>query len=312
VNDVRNDRGPLRRAFEISLLLHLLLIFLLVPGLERVWPATSILGKKLALAPVPQEKPLKFELVDLANDREEKPSAKVPVPLSDKNRRAHGGQGEKNAVRPGVRGNTPQIVQSEGGRILQRGAPPSRPGPRQAQRAVPAPRQAPRPEVRNPSVTREGAGEEARRPPARRPAIRLPPPGSWSLPPSLGGLPESPDRKGGQVDTGGLSFDTQWYDWGPYAAAMLRKIRRHWRIPEIARLGVPGVAKLRFYIERDGTVTGLRIIGESGKPPMDFAARDAIANSSPFQPLPSDLTGVTREGVTITFFYNMHPPNEEY
>ena len=62
------------------------------------------------------------------------------------------------------------------------------------------------------------------------------------------------------MDTGGLSFDTQWYDWGPYAKAMLAKIRRHWRIPDIAMLGVEGVVKIRFYIERDGTVTGLQIL----------------------------------------------------
>jgi protein TonB len=90
---------------------------------------------------------------------------------------------------------------------------------------------------------------------------------------------------------------------------MLRKIRRNWVIPEIAQLGVQGVVKIRFFIERDGTVSGLRIVDESGKPPMDFAARDAIAHSSPFKPLPSDLTGVDREGVTITFYYNTHPPD---
>jgi len=90
---------------------------------------------------------------------------------------------------------------------------------------------------------------------------------------------------------------------------MLAKIRRNWRIPEIARLGVQGVVKVRFFIERDGTVTGVRIVDESGKPPMDFAARDAIAHSSPFEPLPSALGGVDREGVTITFFYNSSPPS---
>ena len=129
------------------------------------------------------------------------------------------------------------------------------------------------------------------------------------MPPAAGGLPENPDRDGGRVDEGGISFDTQWYDWGPYAKEMLSRIRRNWNIPEIARLGVSGVVKIRFLIERDGTVTGLQIIDESGKPPMDFAARDAIADSSPFEPLPSDLTGVDREGVTITFFYNATPPN---
>lgn len=89
---------------------------------------------------------------------------------------------------------------------------------------------------------------------------------------------------------------------------MLAKIRSNWHIPELAQMGVPGVVKIRFHIERDGTVTGLTILDESGKPPMDFAARDAIAYSSKFDPLPPDLTGVLREGVTITFYYNRKAP----
>ena len=62
-----------------------------------------------------------------------------------------------------------------------------------------------------------------------------------------------PDRRGGQVDLGPLSFDTEWYDWGPYAAEMLRRIRYHWDIPEIAQMGVPGVVRIHFFIERNGT-----------------------------------------------------------
>ena len=74
-------------------------------------------------------------------------------------------------------------------------------------------------------------------------------------------------------------------------------------------MGVRGRVKIRFFIERDGTVTGLRIVDESGKPPMDFAARDAIRDSSAFEPLPVDLGGAGREGVTITFFYNRGAPD---
>jgi TonB family protein len=62
--------------------------------------------------------------------------------------------------------------------------------------------------------------------------------------------------------------------------------------------------KIRFFIEQDGTVTGVQIMDESGRPPMDFAARDAISDSSPFDPLPAELSGIEREGVTITFLYN--------
>jgi hypothetical protein len=49
----------------------------------------------------------------------------------------------------------------------------------------------------------------------------------------------------------------------------------------------------------------VRIIDESGKPPMDFAARDAIADCINFEPLPAGLGLNGPEGVTITFLYNV-------
>jgi protein TonB len=110
------------------------------------------------------------------------------------------------------------------------------------------------------------------------------------------------------VDLGPLSFDTEWYDWGPYAAEMLRRIRYHWEIPEIAQMGVPGVVRIHFFIERNGTVSGIEIQSGSGRPPLDFAAHDAIENASPLPPLPADLGGVFHEGVTITFYYNTAVP----
>jgi protein TonB len=317
---VSKDRSVFRKALEVSLLLHLLAIFIIAP---RVMQLSGSRGEAaVRFLPEPeaqQDRPLEFELVDLPDDREEPPE-NPDAPLSDLDRRAHGGEGEEAAARPETRGSTPQLVASEGAQLLPgRGAPPQQPGPR-TQPVPPPERVEPRPEPRpreesppQPEVRREGAGEE-REPAAQpQPQLRLPPPGTWSLPPDSGGLPESPDRRGGHVDSGGLSFDTQWYDWGPYAKTMLAKIRRNWyqRMPEIARLGVQGVVRIRFFIERDGEVTGLVIMDESGKPPMDFAARDAIAASSAFDPLPSDLVGVDREGVTITFYYNMRPPEWE-
>ncbi len=308
---MRNDRSLFRRALELSLLLHLLVIFLILPRVRGLWPTTSKVAEAMTIKPqaADDSKPLNFELVDLPNQREEKPENERP-PLSDLDRKAHGGEGESPARRPGVRGSTPELVQSEGGQRMGRGVPPTRQGRPVPQ--VPQPSESDAREKQQPAVRRpapEGAGQEAPQEPQRQPAIRLPEPGAWSRPPDVGGLPESPDRNGGVVDTGPLSFDTQWYDWGPYAAAMLRKIRRNWMIPEIAKLGVQGVVKVRFFIERDGTVSGLRIVDESGKPPMDFSARDAIASSSAFDPLPSDLTGVDREGITITFYYNTRPPD---
>jgi TonB family protein len=123
-----------------------------------------------------------------------------------------------------------------------------------------------------------------------------------------GGAPRAnPD--GGFVDSGPISFDTTWYDWGPYAAEMVRRIKLHWDVPELARLGFKGKLTVRFYILADGTVADAKIVRGSGTPPFDHAAFQAIVTSSPFRPLPADLNS-QREGVTVTFFYNLRPEED--
>lgn len=310
---MRDDSSIFHWALLISLLLHVIILFLVVPGVTRLWTRVLEVQAPPKLS-AQQKPPLEFEFVDLPDDREEKPRDPQEAKLSDRDRQAHGGQGEQ-ASAPSSRGNTPQLVQAEGSRRFGRGAPPKNTGP--PTRPVP-PAQARRPSPENlkpqpqPAESQKmGSGKKEQQresPKPAQPRIQLPPTGSFVLPPGLGGIRENPERQGGVIDSGGLSFDTQWYDWGPYAKLMLAKIRRNWRIPEIAQLGVAGRVRIRFFIEPDGKVTGLQITDESGKPPMDFAARDAIADSSPFNPLPKDLAGIEREGVSITFFYNSSPP----
>lgn len=293
-----------RLGLELSLLLHLLL--LLLP--ERLTPVHPVAARPVVQAQN-EEKPLRFELVELPEQKEEQPS-RADAPGSDLSRRAHGGAGER-AERPGVSGTSPEL----------RLAPPS-PSLRQERPSAPSspshqssgenPAQGlgePNPPLK---ADEEGSGIflKPKEKPVPQPAPSEPKPALRGLnpfsSPSLGVLP---DRKGGQVDLGPLSFDTQWYDWGPYAAEMLRRIRYHWQIPELAQLGVPGVVRIRFFIEKDGRVTGLTILKDSSHPPMDFAARDAILNASPLPPLPKEV-GVEREGVIITFYYNVRPPED--
>ncbi len=114
------------------------------------------------------------------------------------------------------------------------------------------------------------------------------------------------DREGGFVDSGPLSFDTANYDWGSYAAEMIRKIKRNWEVPSLAHYGMKGKLTIRFFILKDGRVQGATIIAASGVPPFDNASLQAILRSSPFKPLPADL-GKDREGVTVTFLYNIRP-----
>ena len=65
-----------------------------------------------------------------------------------------------------------------------------------------------------------------------------------------------------------------------------------------------------FFAPHMSLVEGAKILSVSGVPPFDFAALQAILTSSPFRPLPKDL-GSDREGVNVTFFYNIRPEKEE-
>lgn len=309
---MRREPNIFHWALLLSLLVHVV-ILLLISKSEDLWAVSETPVVQIAESTEEQRPPLEFEFVDLLDEREETPDD-PNAPLSDLDRRAHGGQGDASD-RPSSEGNTRQLVQAEGGDRLAAGAPPTVPGPPVDPSRIPDPDQ-PVPEERPQEDARpeiepapEGAGEVQPEPETQVPRIKLPPPGVFNQPQDLGGLPENPIRDGGGVDAGSLSFDTQWYDWGPYAKAMLAKIRRNWDIPQLARMGVPGRVRIRYFIERDGTVTGMQILDESGKPPMDNAAFQAIVKSSPFRPLPADLPGIEREGVTITFYYNSSPPN---
>jgi TonB family protein len=113
----------------------------------------------------------------------------------------------------------------------------------------------------------------------------------------------------GFANAGPISFETTWYNWGDYAQSMVARIRVNWYnvMPDLLRTGMQGVVTIRFTIHRDGQITDVTIINTSGIPPYDFAAKKAIENSSPLNPLPKDFPMPT-ERVTAMFYYNLEPP----
>ncbi len=113
----------------------------------------------------------------------------------------------------------------------------------------------------------------------------------------------------GLAEQGPISFETSWYDWGPYAQSMVSKIRVNWyaNMPQLIRTGIGGVVTIRFTIQRDGRITDITLLKTSGHPPYDFAARKAIELSSPLQPLPADFPN-RDERVTAMFYYNTRIP----
>lgn len=113
----------------------------------------------------------------------------------------------------------------------------------------------------------------------------------------------------GFAESGPVSFESQWYDWGEYAQSMVNRIRVNWynNMPQLIQTGMKGEVTIRFTIHRDGQITDITILSSSGRPPYDFAAKKAIELSSPLNPLPADFPNAT-ERVTCMFFYNEEPP----
>ncbi len=109
-----------------------------------------------------------------------------------------------------------------------------------------------------------------------------------------------------------MSFDTQDYPWGDYQRRVYMAIRNNWlaRIPLAARNGMRDFVCWRFFIEKDGSVSGLQSIRSSPVAPLDRAADDAILASSRLPPLPEGFPQA-REGTTWCFFYNMMPSEAE-
>ncbi len=309
---------PVERAVLGSLAAHILLFIFLLSA-----PAAVHDARKGLLAPLVPPEPATEDKIPIIFKEAPGPSRENPKrsDLSDADRRAGGGDRSK------PRADSPYIAERQGRQGLL-------PGPRRPAGQPPAPR--PGTADRLAEAQRGAAGATAN-------SEREPEPGAFAVPRSgaggsaaapggrsaeaLEGLNEAirdaargvgaagedgagfPNPGGGFVDSGPLSFDTTWFDWGPYAAEMVRRIKLHWDVPELARFGWKGKVTVRFYILADGRVEGATILSRSGVPPFDYAALQAIVTSSPFRPLPKDL-GSDREGVTVTFFYNIRPGEE--
>jgi len=307
---------PIERGVLISLVFHVLLLLVLIFGPTRI-PAGSKGDLFAMMQPEPRDDTPIPVILDAPGPARPNPRK---APLSDADRRAGGGDKSK------PKADTPYVPPTSG----VAGLAPGPRAPRAAGRPVPPQQGAEA--ARQAAAEPARAGEKSDQKPSEFPAQARPQgdgpreigklanlnsaiqsaaqeTARGSLAGGEGGSPAgNPD--GGYLDSGPLSFDTKWYDWGAYAAEMIRRIKLHWDVPELARLGWKGSLTVRFYIMANGQVADAKIVRYSGIPPFDNAALQAILKSSPFRPLPDDLHE-DREGITITFFYNMRPESEE-
>jgi TonB family protein len=122
------------------------------------------------------------------------------------------------------------------------------------------------------------------------------------------------DQRLGQMGAGGLDgttgqkmgplfFDPQGADFTAWINHFTNEVYRNWIVPQAALFGaVHGHVDFEFTVERDGTVTNLRLLKPSGTPALDRAAANALLGSR-LLPLPADY-GPPSVTMQVSFFYN--------
>jgi len=103
----------------------------------------------------------------------------------------------------------------------------------------------------------------------------------------------------------GLNFDPQGADFTLWINTFKNEVYRNWLVPATAELGFRGHVDFEFTVERDGSMSALRMLKSSGTVSLDRAAQNALS-SSRWLPLPDDY-GPPRVTMQVTFFYNEAP-----
>lgn len=91
--------------------------------------------------------------------------------------------------------------------------------------------------------------------------------------------------------------------FGYYEQIIRQKVAQNWDLAQVeARVTSAPVVIVSFEILRDGSARNVRILQRSGIPALDYACQRAIANASPFPPLPQ---GFERNSATIEFWFQL-------
>ena len=83
------------------------------------------------------------------------------------------------------------------------------------------------------------------------------------------------------------------------------EVYRNWIAPQAAQFGFRGHVDFEFTVERNGSMSALRLLKSSGTTSLDRAAQNALSGSR-WMPLPDDYAP-PRVTMQVTFFYNEAP-----
>jgi periplasmic protein TonB len=271
-----------REGLLLSLVFHALLVLgiILLPG----WLFAP--SQVVALVP-PQQPPVRFvEMMPLV-DRSAPP--KRPADESDRDRRSATPftPPKPENAQPFMRGTTPDKVVTPS---PVRAAGPKSPDPTPSEDPTPTPPAVAAKVLPTTTVV-----------PARK--------SGGNLGESLRNLQQYlqgqsfDNPKGGQTDDhADIQFDSKGVDFGPWLARFEAQIKRNWFVPEAAMM-LKGHVVFQFDVQRDGTITGLRMVSSSGVAAFDSAALGALKLSNPTMALPLAYPS-DQAAFVVTFHYN--------
>ena len=102
--------------------------------------------------------------------------------------------------------------------------------------------------------------------------------------------------------------DTAGVDLRQYLRDVARSIRINWQAARIADAQPPsnkaGCATIEFAIQKDGKLTGMKLVQSSGDATLERAAWAGVTDSAPFHPLLEQFTG---ESLGLRFHFRYNP-----
>jgi periplasmic protein TonB len=312
-----------RQSFLVSSIVHLLFLMIVVsrpprPGrpIQELTPEERERRQVVVLPPASVLRQLIPPRPRPATPPAQRPpqAAPTPPPPGLKDRISVGPPSDLRSKGPMILRKEDDLTKAPKGRPDGSPSPPS-------ERQVPA---TPPPEASQARAASSGGPETP-----ERPGLRLPP-GLGNTPSGQEGRrgkvgPEEPPitsslrsfekslRNAGNLgiptgtgqQMGPLFFDPQGADFTAWINHFKDEVYRNWIVPQPALMGFKGHVEIEFSVERDGTMTGLRMVRSAGTTALDRAAQNALIGSR-FMQLPADF-GPPRVTMHVTFFYNEGP-----
>jgi TonB family protein len=123
------------------------------------------------------------------------------------------------------------------------------------------------------------------------------------------GYTDVPNGKEAQCVSFDIPKNVSW-NLTPYALVVQKRVEKNWKVPATQSIiGKKGLVAICFVVNKDGSISDIKISHSSGDEYLDKLAIDAIRTSNPLPPLPTEVT-IPRISGVFQFFYNILPASK--